>query len=149
MASIRETILTAAVSQLQGAGKPSGLTVERFRTYQVEQGSLPFMVVRPVQEEVRLATQNRLSPLVERDLRLAVECWAQAGTGLSVDQALDPVLTWAVKALVGTGGGTLGGLAISVTEDAVEWDGDQSQGYGRGIATFTVRFRTTTQNPEA
>lgn len=149
MASIRETILTAAVSQLQGAGKPAELTVERFRVFQVENGSLPFMVVRPVQEEVRLATQNRLSPLVERDLRLAVECWAQAGTGLSVDQALDPVLTWAVKALVGIGNGTLGGLAISVTEDAVEWDGEAAQNYGRCTATFTIRYRTTTQNPEA
>lgn len=149
MASIRDRILAATVTALQSGGGPSGLTVKRFLLLNNEPSDLPLIAVRPIREDVVRAVANRNSPLVERTMRVALDCRVVAGSGQSVDQTLDPILTWATKKLINPAAPSLGGLAIDVEEESLEWDGDDAdQNYGRCTLTLKIRFKTKTEDPE-
>ena len=150
MASIRSQILDYVAAKLNGTGKPTGLSVELMRLRNLEPVSLPFSVVRPTGEEVSLARPDNLRcPVVERTMRFIVDCFAEAGTGQTADDALDSLLVWTTKAILADP--RMGGLAIHTSEDSTDREADETAAgtYARASISFTVRYRTSTNDQEA
>lgn len=151
-ASIRLAIAAALVAALEastvgGYSAPAGLTVQRERTRPIETDSLPSIFVYFEDDPVKpFAEQTYRSPLVVRELAIAAECRAQASESISPDEALDPVLVWAVKA--GLIDETFGGLALGAIESRTEWksrEGDVP--VAAATLHFLIRYRTSRLDP--
>lgn len=149
MATIRNQILDAIVSRLNGAGKPAALTVARFPVSNIEEASLPHVAVVPGRESVdRPSDKMRAYPVRERRLTVRVECRAKAsGISQGPDEALDPLVAWTTKALLADA--TLGSLALECEESEISWQGDESDHrFGLAIVSFVVRYKTNSQDQE-
>lgn len=150
MASIRNQIIAAIVSELDGAGKPSGLTVERVPLANVEDTMLPHIAVVLVRESVSRPSSDKLRafPIRERSLKVKLECRAvAAGPAFFPDEALDPLLCWSTKKLAANP--TLGGLALEVEEAETEWESDAADAnFGLASMYWTVRFATNSKDQE-
>jgi hypothetical protein len=149
MSSIRSQILTFLISALNGAGKPSGVTVDKYRLDSLEPSQLPSMIVYPTQEQVERALPELRSPVVNRTLTVRIECRASEASPATPDEMLDLMLTWAVKSCLADR--TLGKLATDTQETLLEWSasGDPDADYAKGNIELTVRYATKTVDPEA
>jgi len=150
MASLRSQILDHLKGLLEAAGKPAGLTVEVLRLQNLEGVNLPHALIRPAGETVELANPDSLRcPVVVRDLRVAVDCRAAATEGQTVEDALDALLVWVTKSILADP--RLGARAITTEENSTEWAGEDSADgtYALATITFTVRYRTKTNDQEA
>lgn len=141
--SYTERVLQAVVTALDGAGKPAGLTVNRSRRQSIEKDQLPMISVYPIREEVTRATDNRRSPLVERNLRVQVKCRV-----VGDDKDNDALRKWAVQSVMTDQ--SLGGLALEIIEESTEWDADDATDADYGVAAvdFVVRYSTSRFNLE-
>lgn len=148
MATIRNQILDAIASKLNGAEKPAGLTVERFPVYNLEERSLPHVCVRPGREDVnRPSDKLRAYPVRERILSVRIECRVQVGLNESPDEALDPFVAWVTKAL--SEDPTFGKLATSTEEVGIEWESDEMDSrFGLATITFSVNYTTNASDQE-
>jgi hypothetical protein len=144
--SIREQIMVALVAAL-GTGGPAGLTVHRERTRPIEIDSLPAIMVYADDDVPKtLADQRYRAPLTERQMTLAIECRGQGSSGVSPDQALDPMLVFAAQTVLANE--TFGGLANGVEEGRTVWssrEGDVPVASAKWI--ITVRYRTSRLDP--
>jgi hypothetical protein len=146
--SIREQIIAAVVAALTAhPSPPAGLTIHRERTRPIETDSLPAIMVYADDDVPKtLAAQTYKSPLTERQLSLWLEARASAASGISVDQALDPVLVFAALAVFADE--TFGGLANGVEEGRTVWvsrEGDVAVAAAKwGI---TIKYRTSRLDP--
>lgn len=149
MASIRTQIITAAKAKLEGAGKPAGLTVERFRLAGLRPSSLPHTLLRPNGETVqRRNPENLRGVSVERRLTLRLEHRVEVAYGQTVEEALDALTTWGTKALLSDP--RLGGLAVDISEESISWEGDDAEAdFGLATQDFTIRYTTKTADQEA
>jgi hypothetical protein len=147
--SIREQIMVLLVAALNagGAGSPVGLTVHRERTRPIEIDSLPAILIYADDDVPKtLGQQVYAAPLTERQFSLALECRAQGTTGISPDEALDPVLVWAAKTVLANERFT--GLASGVEEGRTVWssrEGDVPVASAK--LSFTIRYRTSRLDP--
>ena len=142
--SRRERILLAIIATLDAAGKPAGLLVHRSRTRPIEKDELPAMVAYLLAETAK-RKGGEWGPVYQHAMRVRVEC-RQAGA--PPDRELDPLATWAVKALVGNQ--TLGGEATSVEYVEAQWDAEEANKVLAGAALdFVVAYETTAADPEA
>lgn len=148
MATIRNQILDAIVTALNGAGKPADLTVDRFPVSNVDEADLPHGCVRPGRESVsRPSDKLRAYPLRERRLEVRIEFRVKATGDESPDEALDPLLAWATKALAADP--TFGKLAIESEELEIAWEGDEADArFGLATITFSVLFTTNAHDQE-
>jgi hypothetical protein len=146
MSSIRSQILTFLISALNGAGKPSGVTVEKFRLDSLEPSQLPSMIVYPIQESVERALPELRSPVVNRTLTVRIECRASGAS--PSDEMVDAMLTWVVKSCLADR--TLGKLAKDTQETLLEWtaSGAPDADYARGNIELTILYATQTIDPE-
>lgn len=144
--SIREQILAVLGAALAGGG-PAGLTVHRERTRPIEIDSLPAIMVYAEDEQPKpLAGQNYRAPLTERQLSIGVQCRAKGSSSTSPDEALDPVLVWAIQTVFANE--TFGGLANGVEEDRTVWssrEGDDP--IAAATVHFTIKYRTSRLDP--
>lgn len=144
MASIREQIVDVIVQKLDEAGKPSGLTVHRYRTRPIHRDALPAMVVYLLRDPKDQTIRGAV-PEAQRTLRVGVECRVE---GEPIDTQLDPLYVWAVRQL--REDPTLGGLARDLQEAGTEWDaGELDKAYGAAAAVFEITYRTHLNDPEA
>lgn len=148
--SIREQLLTAAVAALNDTGKPAGLTVHRHRTLPLEFDDLPATVLYLVDEQLPADAQQRVRrQVVRRTCTIALEHRVQlADEAQTIDQALDPLVSWGVQALVGSA--AIAALKATVLEVGTKWrasDDDAS----RGAATtfLTLEYFTAAADPTA
>jgi hypothetical protein len=145
-ASIREQIIAALMTALSTGG-PSGLTVHRERTRPIEIDSLPAVMVYADDDVPKtLGQQVYAAPLTERHLTLALECRAQGSSGVSPDEALDPVLVFATQTVLANE--KFGGLASGVEEGRTVWssrEGDVPVASAK--VSFTIRYRTSRLDP--
>ncbi|MGH9208203.1 MAG: hypothetical protein ACRD59_03290 [Candidatus Acidiferrales bacterium] len=145
--SIREQIMVALVAALSGSSGISGLTIHRERTRPIETDSLPAIMIYADDDVPKpLAQQNYRAPLTERQFSLALECRAQGSGSVSPDEALDPVLVWALKA-IGVDE-TFGGLASGVEEGRTVWssrEGDVPVASAK--LSITIKYRTSRLDP--
>jgi hypothetical protein len=136
-----ELILQAVAAALDGAGKPAGLTVCYQRRQAVEPGELPILLIDPVREDPKRATESRFCKVTDRWLQFRVRCRAEGDFS-----ALDPLRQWAVAALLSNP--SLGGLALEMEEQPTEWeDADASDtDYFQADLLFRVRYTTARNN---
>jgi hypothetical protein len=150
MSSRRDQITAACVALLQQAGGPAGLNVHRQRTISLTHDQLPAQVVYALQEENDTAP-GRGAPLAytrkaKRKLTLCVEHRVDA-ENTPPDQALDPLLSWAVQQLCS--GVSLGGLAYDLKEIGTKWDEvEQDKVYAAARTLFDVEYVTDASNPD-
>ncbi len=130
MSSIRDQILTAIVTALNGAGKPAGVTVRRFSMAKIEPDQQPLVEVYPGKDIAQDAPKGR--PVVMRTLAVILDVYA---IGDPVDQEIDPVLCWVTEAL--NADRSLGGLALDLREKSAEWDGEMAA-MGQGLCKVIV-----------
>lgn len=150
MASIRSQILDRLKTNLDGAGKPAGVTVELLRLSNLEGVYLPSIIIRITGEDVSLARpDNDRCPVVDRSLRVVFECRAEAAEGQTIEDAIDALTNWVTKAVQTDP--RLGGLAIGSRENSTEWQGEETADgtYALAVVTFTIRYQTKTNDQEA
>lgn len=137
----------AAVVAALSSGGPSGLTVHRERTRPIETDSLPAIMVYADDDVPKtLAKQVYRSPLTERQLSLVLECRAAGSSGVSVDEALDPILVFAAQTVFEDV--TFGGLASEVEEGRTAWsskEGDTAVAAAKW--SITIMYRTSRLDP--
>jgi hypothetical protein len=154
--SVREQIAAAVVTALGVSVTPNGkyvppanLTIHRERTRPIETDSLPSIMVYFEDDAPKTFDQQRYrSPLTERSMSLALECRAQGSQSVAPDQALDPVLVWAV--LAGFADETFGGLALGAEEGKTTWKSREADvAVAAATLRFSIRFRTSRLDPTA
>jgi hypothetical protein len=150
--SIRLQIIAAVAAALGAASvggfaAPTGLTIFRERTRPIETDSLPSIFPYFEDDEPRpFDKQQFRSPLLERHLAIAFECRAQGSGSITPDQALDPILVWAVRG--GFVDETFGGLAIGVTEGRTAWKSREADvPIAAATLHFTIHYRTSRLDP--
>ena len=128
--------------------KPVGLNVHRSKTVPIEADALPAAVVFRVAEEI-ISRDGPRGWKVKRGLRVRVECRAAtAADGETLEDALDPITSWAVQAVMADP--TLGGLTDYVLEAGTEWaSADANKVYGAAVVDFVIPFITAAGNPDA
>jgi len=153
MSSIREQIILAAVLALN-TGAPSGVpAVDRGRGLALEPSNLPSGVLVPTREWV-IRIGKPAGPLVHRRLRLAL-VWRAARPAspdtAGPDSAIDPLSSWASKALVDN---SLGGLAFKTEEvegqePAIVWEYELGEKFFcKADQLFDVHYTTRVADAE-
>jgi hypothetical protein len=154
MGSIREQVVTAAIATLSGAEvtgdppKPAGLNVHRERNRPIEKDTMPAILVYLKEEESEPIGQQRRAPLTEEVLSLMLESRASGSGSASPDQALDPVLVWAVYRLLKNE--SLGGLANGIDKVRTSWNSKEGDVTLASATThFRIRYRTSRIDPRS
>lgn len=151
MASVRESILAAAKTALEGAGGPTGLTVHRRRTRPINLDNLPAIVVYVLRENVQVIDQDDPA---ERVMTLRAECRQKGASttptvaGDDPDTLLDPLLTWAVSTLLTDS--TLEALVLDIEERQTLWEAEElDQVYAAAAVDFEITYLTAATDPES
>jgi hypothetical protein len=147
--SIRDTILDAMVTALNGASKPAGLTIHRHRTIPLALDQLPAQVLYVLAEEVETGPARGLDDkrLARRRMQVCVETRVNA-SGTTPDQAVDPYLTWAVEALCARQ--QLVASMHDIKELGGTWDAEESDAVRAAAKTvFLVDYITSASDPDA
>ena len=152
--SRRLQILDAVATRLASASvtvnsvartKPAGLSVHRLRQRPLQAESLPAIVVYMQADP---DPDRRATGTLDRIMRVGVESMVQVAAGTPPDDAVDPLVVWAVLALLSEE--TLGGLARQITERGTVWvpeEGEQS--CMRALTVFDIQYLTRDNDPEA
>jgi hypothetical protein len=145
--SIREQIFPAIQTLLEASGGPAGLTVHRERTRPIEKETLPAVLLYADDDNPKpLGGQQYKAPLTERQLSLVCECRAKGTLSISPDTALDPLIVWVTKQIVGNE--QFGGLANGVDEQRTVWISREGEVPVAAAAIhFTVKYRTARADP--
>jgi hypothetical protein len=125
--------------------KPAGLAVHRFRLRPIAGESLPAQVVYMQSDP---DPERRATGVLDRVMRLAVEHLVKVTAGTPPDDTVDPLISWAVLALMSDE--TMGGLASQITERGTVWapeEGEQS--FMRAMTVFDIQYLTKDTDPEA
>lgn len=139
--TVQENVLTALVTALDGAGKPTGLIVHREPAVPLEEDAEKALVFYPLlgsneSGTITGETLRSLEFVTEVRRRLST---SERASGLTVSEALDELYAWTVEALEADV--TLGGLTLDITEGAMDWDQEvQNRLHGRAAVRWTVRF---------
>lgn len=143
--SIRETIIAGIAARLE-ATKPTGVTVERFRTVPVQGANLPHTNVRPKDDDPEMMRDR--GGVILNHLELVLEHRVKATGGAPADKAADPLVTWAEKQIMADV--TQGKKAKSTRPGRVEWDADEGEAvYVLVKQPFIITYQTVRANPEA
>lgn len=146
-ASIRNQIFDAIETVLAASGGPTGLTVHRERTRPIEKETMPAILLYADDDIPKpLGGQQYKAPLTERQLGLVCQCRAMGTLSISPDEALDPLIVWATKQIVGNE--QFGGLANGVDEQRTVWISREGEVPVAAAAIhFTVKYRTARADP--
>jgi len=153
MSSIREQIIVAIVGLLGGTNKPTGLTIHRERTRPIQDDELPAILVYTEDDEPKpLSGQQYRAPLVERQLVVYLEHRAAGSLSTPPDAALDPLIVWSTRTMVGNEKfvttGFPDGLATGVHEGKTAWmsrEGDKA--LAAASTQWVVKYRTSRLDP--
>ncbi len=146
--SIRETIMAAVETALDGAGKPTGLTVHRFKTRPIDKDDLPAMAIYPTDEDPSLETHDGVGT-TKRKLTVRVEHRVKTlvGSSDSPDTTLDPLINWGTKGLMADA--PLDALIRSIEEVRIVWEAfEADQLYGAAAQDFEIEYATDWDDQE-
>lgn len=145
MTTIREQIVQAAMSALNGPDKPAHVPAcERVRAVGLNSTALPVMLMYPLKESVERANPT----VVKRTFTFRVDCRAAAlvADSLPADALVNDMLSWATKALAGN---RMGGLAHDVDESNVTWSIETADmTYVEATIDFDVSYHTLRSDQE-
>ena len=151
MSSREQLILAEVVARLQGAPlgpqampatPTASLTVSRYRVLELKPANLPHISVYTVS-----ATTDSVGGGSETQTEIKLGIWARPENGQSLDEALDPLWTWAVQQLLTDQ--SLGGLARKVVPTQRIWSAavPQAQPIGDLDAHFLITHRHQAADP--
>lgn len=146
--TIRETIIAAAAAALDGAGKPTGLNVHRFRTRPLDRDDLPAMAIYHLGEVVELDTHDSVGT-VRRKLLIRLEHRVKTLVSSTdpPDKTLDPLISWGTKGLMTDS--ALDALIISIEEKNIEWEAFEADSlYGGAAQDFEIEYATDWDDQE-
>ncbi|MFW6031000.1 MAG: hypothetical protein ACOC9T_00285 [Myxococcota bacterium] len=148
MPTRRERIVRKTVEALDGAGKPDGATVHRYRVRPIERDDLPAYVVYPSNPPMggRSEAVQRMDhdPGVERSLNLRVEIRVADN---EPDKALDDHYAWVVRAM--RSDPTWDGLALDTQESGSSFDAaDLGRTVGACAVDWEITYITDEDDPE-
>ncbi len=146
-ASIREQIIDAAMTALNGPTRPVGLPqADRLRMEPYQLADMPAINVMSLREEVQPMQDGRWGPLLERAFTLRVVCYV---AGAPADQAIDPLAVWIEQSLSSPYlGKAFGGLAQDCYLSLMEWQyADDDQNYAAALMDFRVTYQTSRSDP--
>lgn len=147
IADAAKAVLTSTSVTVNGVArtKPIGLSVHRFSNRPLDTDDLPATVLfflegpQPVYEA---------SDTADRVLRLVCEHRTTVAAGTPPDDAVDPLINWAVLALLSDE--TLGGLASKIDEGPTMWESvEAGQRFARARTVFDITHVTLRNDPEA
>jgi len=155
MATIREQIISQAMANLSSAGGPSpapsqptGLTVHRERTRPIELDQVPAVLVYFEDDTPTTIGSKVAAPLTERGMTVAAECRAQGSTGVSPDQALDPLIQWVLYQFFSNE--KFGGLANGVEEQKTIWASKEGDiPLASATIHLKINYRTSRIDPSS
>ncbi len=145
--TIRNQILPVILALLN-TDRPAGVpeTVKGY-TWEIHKEQLPFQSAYWGPENCRPIGGKYNGLLTERSLELKLDTFVAAAAGQTVDDALDPILSWNVKALAGQ---FSDGLFRIILESKTDPDLETvDQQYGHVVTTFIVEYQTRANDPEA
>ena len=145
--TIREMIMAAVVAALEASGKPTGLTVHRFRTRPLDEDDMPAMAVYHLGETVALETHDE--PSVRRILTIRVEHRVKSRVASldAPDKTLDPLVAWGTKGLLTDS--VLDALIISIEELSIDWAAfEVDKLYGGAAQDFKIEYATVWDDQE-
>jgi hypothetical protein len=139
--SQRETVLAAFAALVNGASKPSGLTVVRFGVEPIEQADLPLVLIYPIEESAE-RIGSRQGHLTQQRLVVRCEVTANLGSaGQAADAALDGIYQWIVSQVCANNG-DLGVAANGCNYLGASWDADMKERtYARANYDFAVMYQ--------
>lgn len=148
MPSIRERIIQNRREALDGPGKPTGVTVHRYRIRPIERDDLPAYVAYPSNPPIggQSETVERLDhdSGVERSMNLRIEIRV---SGEEPDEAIDEHYVHVVRAM--RADPTCGGLALDCEEVATTFDAaDLGKAVGAAAVDFEITYLTSEDDPE-
>jgi hypothetical protein len=149
MATIREQIVERAIAALRSGSPPAGLTIHRERTRPLESDNLPAIVFKDLKEsKPRGIGSNYKAPLVEREVSIALEFRAAGSSGVSPDQAIDPLQEWALVQIFKDE--SFGGLANGVEEGETVWHSKEGDTLLAAATTYlSIKYRTSRIDPSS
>lgn len=145
MTSRRIAVREAAIIALN-TDRPSDVPEAGRRRYApgmpLEQSQIAVFFAR----EVTSPPTNRTFGVASRSLNLAVQCAVPVVNVEDADDAIEPLLNWAVKALALS---TLGGLAVNIREETTDWSPVQADVvYMIATILFVVEYQTKRDDME-
>jgi hypothetical protein len=148
MPSRRNQLLAAIAAALNGPGKPAGVTVHRSRQRPMDADTLPAIVVYALEDDAQSQAISPSGPQILSRLGVGMECRAAVTGDVPYDEALDPLLTWAVQAVKADE--TFGGLADMVDIGRTEWaePADLDRTYAAARLRIEVQYRYRADDPE-
>lgn len=148
--TIRETILQDMVARLNAPERPSGVP-ETQRSYGAAVGILPHIALYPEKEDAEVWQGIRGAPsLTKRTLVVSIECRAQGDATDRPDTAVEPLLSWIVKALSGVVSEGNTGPYHLMFEESTEWDFDQTEhAYVLARLRVGVQYQTKVNDPDS
>jgi hypothetical protein len=149
VATIREQIVERVVAAIAGGSPPVGLTVHRERTRPIELDDLPAVVVKDAKEsKPRPIQSNYKAPFVEREISIVLEFRAKGSSGVSPDQAIDPLYAYAMVQIFKDE--SFGGLANGVEEGETEWRAKEGDTLLAASTThLSIKYRTSRIDPSS
>ena len=145
--SRREELISAVVSALSDDAKPDGLNVHRFRQRPLVRDQLPALVVYLLSEQSARG-DGPFGYKTRRDLVVRVECRVKVEDDTPPDTAIDPLVTWAVQAMLNDPQWC--GLAVNTQDVATTWDAEEHDAvYVAAAVDFSIEFLTLATDPGA
>ncbi len=143
--SRRSEILVALEAALNGAGLPGGATVHRSRTRPIEKDALPALVLYLLDESTEAKSSGAYK--ARRAMRVRVECRTTADADTAPDDAVDPLLSHVVRAILADP--RQGGLAVKTEETGTTWDAAEDDLlYAAAAVDFTLDYITAAGDPD-
>lgn len=138
--SLTEKIMLAVMQQLDQAGKPGGVSVNRHRWQTIEPTELPMISVYAGTDTDK--ARDMQDPTVDQALLLVVRKIVGGDDG-----ALDPLAVWERNQLHAdpeAGDWFLAGLAVSIRRLSLEWSGiERKEGqFTQGVSLYEIRYQT-------
>lgn len=142
--SVIDNIMTFAVAALSASPPVPSLTVNRMRKLVVKTAQFPLMSVYALHDKQAERVGTGSAPVSERHFRFRVACYSK---GDPIDVAVDPMLVWAVQALMADQ--TFGGLLAELQHEESSWDADYTADelYGGVGVDFIARFAVPAADP--
>jgi len=153
VSTVRERLVAAAVLAL-ATGAPSGVPVPvRTRLDSPTADQLPALTVYQAAEMVEpmrdfRAERSSRGPIVRRAVVVNVEVIAKAGIGSEPDNAADPILAWATKAIGAAG--TFDGLANNPADEVgTKFEYEQGEtSFCRATMSWRIQYQSRADDAE-
>lgn len=143
--SVSSQITALVVSAIGASGKPTGLTVDRFRERVYGEEQLPGASVYAASESSEWVDMDNDPDTDALDCKLQLAIVLRT-LGEPVDVVLDPIFVWVDRQMMADP--TWGGLAQYTKRTNRQWEGANKESeYGKMVVLYDIGYYTLTADP--